>query len=197
MTVFGYARVSTREQETFLQLDALKAAGCTEVFQEKASGASQRGRPELARCLDALRPGDTLVVYKIDRIARSLADLLDILRRLERTGAMIRSVTEPLDTTTSMGMFVVQVLGSVAQLERAIIRERSIAGQQAAKLRGVSLGRKRTLTAEDEAEIVRRYVAGGVTQAGLAAEYGVSASVIKRAVYRVVKPREYQKRSKV
>ena len=110
---------------------------------------------------------------------------------------MIRSVTEPLDTTTSMGMFVVQVLGSVAQLERAIIRERSIAGQQAAKLRGVSLGRKRTLTAEDEAEIVRRYVAGGVTQASLATEYGVSASVIKRAVYRIVKPREYQKRSKV
>lgn len=197
MTVFGYARVSTREQETFLQLDALKAAGCTEVFQEKASGASQRGRPELARCLDALRPGDTLVVYKIDRIARSLADLLDILRRLERTGAMIRSVTEPLDTTTSMGMFVVQVLGSVAQLERAIIRERSMAGQQAAKQRGVVLGRRRSLEPDFEAALVSDYLAGGVTMKELATRYGVSESVVKRAVYRATKSDDYRKRAKV
>ena len=134
--LIGYARVSTQDQETHLQLDALTKAGCTEIYQEKASGASRRGRKELDRCLAALKSGDVLIVYKIDRIARSLFDLLDILRHLEQIGATIKSTTEPLDTTNSMGVFVVQILGAVAQLERSMIRERSIAGQIAARARG-------------------------------------------------------------
>lgn len=197
MTIYGYARVSTREQETHLQLDALNRLGCEFIFQEKASGASQRGRPELARCLAALREGDLLVVYKIDRVARSLFDLLDILRKLEKAGATIKSVTEPLDTTNSMGMFMVQVLGAVAQLERSMIRERSIAGQIAARARGREPGRERALSSEAEAELVAAYRQGDVTYRELAARYGVSVHVAKRAVYRVTKSAEYLKRGKV
>jgi len=120
----GYARVSTQDQDTALQLDALHRAGCSVIFEEKASGASRRGRRELARCLASLQRGDVLVVYKIDRIARSLFDLLEILRQLEASGAVIRSITEPLDTgLAGMGVFMLQMLGAVAQLERSMIRE--------------------------------------------------------------------------
>lgn len=193
----GYARVSTQDQVTALQLDALSGIGCGVVFQEKASGASRRGRPELARCLNALKKGDVLVVYKVDRIARSLFDLLDILRHLERVGAALKSVTEPLDTSNSMGVFVLQILGAVAQLERSMIRERSIAGQEAARARGRLPGRVRELAAVDESALVAAYLAGGVTYRELGVKFGVSVSVAKRAVYRVTKPDSYQKRSKV
>lgn len=195
--VIGYARVSTQDQETHLQLDALAQAGCTTVFQEKASGASQRGRHELARCIASLGQGDVLMVYKIDRIARSLTDLLDILRRLTEVGATIKSLTEPIDTTNSMGTFVVQILGAVAQLERSMILERTIAGQRAARARGREPGRRRSLTREAEAEAVAAYAAGGITHRELADQHGVSMSVVKRAIYRATKPAEYLARGKV
>lgn len=193
----GYARVSTQDQDTALQLDALLKAGCEKVFEEKASGASRRGRAELARCLASLSKGDVLVVYKIDRIARSLFDLLDILRHLERVGATIKSVTEPLDTTNSMGVFVIQILGAVAQLERSMIRERSIAGQLAARQRGRILGRTRLLTPQDEADLVAEYRMGETTHKGLSIKYGISQSAVKRAIYRASKPAEYIKRNKI
>lgn len=194
--LIGYARVSTQEQDTALQLDALHKLGCETIFQEKASGASRRGRVELDKCLASLKRGDVLVVYKIDRIARSLFDLLDILRHLERVGATIKSVTEPLDTTNSMGVFVIQILGAVAQLERSMIRERSIAGQQAARERGRVPGRTRALSPEDERALVAEYQAGGATYRGLAHKYGVSESAVKRAMYRATKPADYLKRNR-
>lgn len=190
----GYARVSTQDQDTALQLDALNKAGCEKIFQEKASGASRRGRQELARCLASLGRGDVLIVYKIDRIARSLFDLLEILRQLERVGATIKSVTEPLDTTNSMGVFVVQILGAVAQLERSMIRERSIAGQIAARERGRLPGRIRALSAEEEGALVAEYLTGKTTYKGLGVKYGISPSAAKRAVYRATKSPEYLKR---
>lgn len=193
----GYARVSTQDQDTALQLDALFKAGCEKVFEEKASGASRRGRAELARCLASLSKGDVLVVYKIDRIARSLFDLLDILRHLERVGATIKSVTEPLDTTNSMGVFVIQILGAVAQLERSMIRERSIAGQLAARQRGRIPGRTRLLMPQDEADLVAEYRMGETTHKGLSIKYGISQSAVKRAIYRASKPAEYIKRNKI
>lgn len=195
--IIGYARVSTRDQETYLQIDALEKAGCSLIYQEKASGASQKGRPELARCLSALIKGDVLVVYKIDRMARSLFDLLDILRRLERVGACIKSTTEPIDTSNSMGMFVVQILGAVAQLERSMIRERSIAGQLAARQRGREPGRRRSLEPSAEALVVSSYLAGNVTYRELSVRFDVSQAVVKRAVYRVTKADDYRKKSKV
>lgn len=195
--LIGYARVSTQEQDTALQLDALHRLGCSTIFQEKKSGASRRGREELARCLASLTRGDTLVVYKIDRIARSLFDLLDILRHLERVGATIKSVTEPLDTTNSMGVFMIQILGAVAQLERSMIRERSIAGQLAARERGRVPGRVRALTKEQEAEVVAEYLRGEITYVKLGEKWGVSDSVIKRTVYRATKPEDYKKRCRL
>lgn len=192
----GYARVSTQDQDTALQLDGLNNAGCSVIFQEKASGASRRGRKELERCLDSLKNGDVLIVYKIDRIARSLFDLLDILRQLERQGATIKSLTEPIDTTNSMGLFVVQILGAVAQLERSMIRERSMAGQVAARQRGRLPGRIRSLSADQELALVAEYQAGEATYKGLAVKYGISESAAKRAVYRVSKPPDYLKRQK-
>ena len=192
----GYARVSTQDQDTALQLDALNLAGCAVIFQEKASGASRRGRQELERCLSSLKRGDVLIVYKIDRIARSLFDLLGILRQLEEIGATIKSLTEPIDTTNSLGLFVVQILGAVAQLERAMIRERSMAGQMAARDRGRLPGRMRALCSDDELELVAEYQTGKMTYEGLGLKYGVSPSAAKRAVYRSSKSPEYIKRQK-
>lgn len=193
----GYARVSTQEQDTALQLDALRKAGCEVIYEEKASGASRHGRHELDKCLQSLKAEDVFVVYKIDRIARSLFDLLDILDHLKVVGAAIKSITEPLDTSNPMGVFVIQILGAVAQLERSMIRERSIAGQLAARARGKLPGRERALTGELEAHIVSEYLAGGTTYQALASRYGVSLSVVKRAVYRVTKSPEYIRKSKV
>ncbi|WP_111875636.1 recombinase family protein [Paracidovorax anthurii] len=193
----GYARVSTQDQDTALQLDALSRMRCEVIYQEKASGATRRGRQELARCLASLGRGDVLVVYKIDRIARSLFDLLEILRQLDRVGATIKSVTEPLDTGSPMGVFMLQMLGAVAQLERSMIRERSIAGQLAARDRGRKPGRVRALSVDDEAELVREYLTGLYTYHALGLKYGVSVQVAKRAVYRVTKPCQYLKSNKV
>lgn len=166
--------------------DVLRLNTQQQIFEEKASSVGTR--PQLRRCLSALRPGDVFVIYKLDRVARSLPDLLSILADIKAAGALVRSLTEPLDTTTAMGSFVIQILGAVAELERGIIRERSIAGQRAARDRGVLPGRPRAMSPDDEAEAVRLYRAERYTIAGLAQRYEVSDSVIKRALYRVKKP---------
>lgn len=184
--LIGYARVSTKDQETDLQLDALRRAGVVKIYEEKDSSVGVR--PQLRLCLSALRPGDVFVIYKLDRVARSLPDLLSILADIKAAGALVKSLTEPLDTTTAMGSFVIQILGAVAELERGIIRERSMAGQLAARDRGVLPGRPRALSRDDEAEVVRLYLAGGCTIDGLAHRFGVSDSSVKRALYRVSKP---------
>ena len=131
----GYARVSTDEQGTDPQLDELRAAGCSAVYEERASGAD-RTRPVLARLLRAIRPGETLVVVRLDRLARSVAHLLAVIEQLEARGAHFRSLRDPIDTTTPQGMFSLQVLGAVAQLERALIAECIRAGLATAKARG-------------------------------------------------------------
>ena len=131
----GYARVSTEEQHTDPQADELRAAGCALVHAEHASGAD-RGRPVLAQVLRDIRPGETLVVVRLDRLARSVAHLLSVIEQLEAKGAHFRSLRDPIDTTTPQGMFSLQVLGAVAQLERALIAERTKAGLRSAKARG-------------------------------------------------------------
>jgi DNA invertase Pin-like site-specific DNA recombinase len=123
----GYARVSTDEQSTDPQRDELREAGCLTVHEEHASGAD-RGRPVLARLLREIRPGETLVVVRLDRLARSVSHLLGVIEQLEAKGAHFRSLRDPIDTTTPQGMFSLQVLGAVAQLERALIAERTRAG---------------------------------------------------------------------
>jgi DNA invertase Pin-like site-specific DNA recombinase len=131
----GYARVSTEEQGTDPQLDELRAAGCQVVHEEHASGAD-RSRPVLARLLRDIRPGETLVVVRLDRLARSVSHLLAVIEQLEGKEAHFRSLRDPIDTTTPQGMFSLQVLGAVAQLERALIAERTKAGLRAARARG-------------------------------------------------------------
>ena len=174
---YGYARVSTRHQETSLQLDALHAAGITNIHQEKASSVGTR--PQLEALIAKLQPGDVLVFYKLDRVARSLRDLLGIIEQVEAAGACIRSLTEPLDTTTPMGSFVLQILGAVAQLERSIIRQRSIAGQVAAHKRGVKFGRPLALTPDQEAE-ARAMLESGQTRAAVVRHFQVTRIVIER-----------------
>src|SRR6201996_7846185 len=133
--LIGYARVSTEEQGTDPQLDELRAAGCTSILEEHASGAD-RSRPVLARLLRDIAAGETLVVVRLDRLARSGTHLLGVIEQLEARGAHFRSLRDPIDTTTPQGMFSLQVLGAVAQLERALIAERTQSGLDAARARG-------------------------------------------------------------
>jgi DNA invertase Pin-like site-specific DNA recombinase len=133
--LLGYARVSTEDQATDAQTDELKSAGCLTIYEEHGSGAS-RARPELARLLKDIRASDVLVVVRLDRLARSVSHLLEVIERLEAKGAHFRSLRDPIDTSTPQGMFSLQVLGAVAQLERALISERTKAGIKAAVARG-------------------------------------------------------------
>src|SRR6201746_1034453 len=133
--LIGYARVSTEDQGTDPQLDELRAAGCETVLEEHASGAD-RNRPVLARLIREIRPGETLVVVRLDRLARSVGHLLAVIEQLEVAGAHFRSLRDPIDTTTPQGMFSLQVLGAVAQLERSLIAERTKSGLNAARAAG-------------------------------------------------------------
>ena len=144
----GYARVSTQDQKPELQLDALKAAGCEEIFVEKASGA-QRERPEMQAAIRHMRSGDTLVVWKLDRLARSVKQLIETVEALEAKGVGFRSLTEAIDTTTPGGKLIFHVFGALAEFERSIIRERTRAGLDAAKARGRKGGRPPKLKEAD------------------------------------------------
>lgn len=182
----GYARVSTTEQNTAAQIAAFKRAGVRRVVEEKRSAVSHR--PQLQALLASLRPGDVLVVYKLDRLARSLRDFLNLLAHLEAIGVAFRSLTEPIDTTTPAGRMFAHMLGAFAEFERAVIRERCAAGFAAAKARGQKFGRSRSMSPDLEHRIVRMYLTGQYTLKSLADHHGVHESSVKRAVYRVVKP---------
>jgi DNA invertase Pin-like site-specific DNA recombinase len=145
--LIGYARVSTQDQRLDLQRDALRAAGCEEVFEEVASGA-RTARPELERALGRLRAGDALVVWKLDRLGRSLPHLLETVRELEKRGVGFRSLQESIDATTSGGRLVFHVFGALAEFERDLISERTRAGLQSARARGRNGGRPKKLTAK-------------------------------------------------
>lgn len=177
---YGYARVSTVQQDTALQLAALKRAGVKRVVEEKRSGGGVV-RPALESLLRALGPGDCLVVYKIDRLARSMSDLLRILEAVFRSGATFRSLTEPIDTRTPVGEFLLHILGAVAQLERSIIRERCAAGRAAALARGVQMGRPRSY---DYREMLRLVDELGSRRAAAEA-LGCAHSTVVKAVRRV------------
>lgn len=135
MALIGYARVSTEDQSLDPQLIELRDAGCTTIREEHASGA-KRSRPVLARLIREIAPGDTLIVVRLDRLARSLSHLLQVIEHLEERGAHFRSLGDPIDTSTPQGKFSLQVIGAVAELERALIRERTVAGLKAARAAG-------------------------------------------------------------
>lgn len=146
----GYARVSTEDQKPDLQLAALKQAGCTRLFMDKATGAHVK-RPELTKRLKVLVEGDTLVVWKLDRLGRSLRDLIGLLDDLKARGVAFRSLTEATDTTTPTGRAMWQMVGILAELERSLIQERTTAGRSAAVARGVKMGRKPKLSPQQVA----------------------------------------------
>ena len=180
--LIGYARISKGDdQSNALQLKALKAAGCKRVFEEAASGG-RWDRPELHRMLDQLREGDVVVVWKLDRLSRSLKDLLLILEKIEKAGAGFRSVTEHVDTTTSAGRMMMQMLGSFAEFERSMIRERMRAGLAAAKDDGRALGRPRSLNDKQRREIADAVLSGRKSAADMARLFGVSPATISRVV---------------
>lgn len=178
--LIGYARVSTNDQETRLQRDAMRRAGVRRVYEEKASAVATR--PVLRQALDALKPGDVLVVWKLDRLARSMRHLHALLDELEAKRCGFRSLTEPVDTSSPLGEFVMQILGAFAQFERRIIRERSIAGQVAAYQAGVRWGGRQPTLSKREASEVRRLRRSGWTHQALAERFDVSRSTISRTL---------------
>ena len=175
----GYARVSTQDQKPELQLDALKAAGCERVFEEKASGA-QRDRPQLSAALDYIREGDTLVVWKLDRLARSMKQLIETVEILDERGIGFRSITEAIDTTTPGGRLVFHIFGALAEFERSIIRERTRAGLNAARSRGRVGGRPPALSSEDLAAARAMLGDPEITVEAVAKRLGVAPSTLYR-----------------
>lgn len=185
----GYARVSTEDQKTSAQIDALKAAGCTVIFQENRSGGTME-RPELQAMLGSLQQGDTVVVYKMDRIARSLRDLMDITEIIHKAKAEFKSLTEIIDTTTPSGRFIFQIFGAFAEFERELIRERTRMGLRAARERGRVGGQPRKMSPSLEAEILELWKSGRHSKSELADRAGVSICSIKRAIDRNGLPQE-------
>ena len=179
MATFGYARVSTRDQDLASQVAALQAAGCGNIFKEKASGA-KTDRPELAKAIRRLEAGDVLVVTRLDRLARSTRDLLNILDAVAKAGASFKSLADAwAHTTTPHGKLLLTVLGGLAEFERELIRARTDDGRKRAKARGVKFGRPVKLTAHQRQEALQR-LADGAVQADLARSYGVSEATISR-----------------
>jgi DNA invertase Pin-like site-specific DNA recombinase len=188
--LLGYARVSKGDDQTnLLQTKALTAAGCQRIFDEAVSGG-RWDRPELHRMLDQLREGDTVVVWKLDRLSRSLKDVLHIMERIAQAGAGFRSITENIDTTTPAGRMMMQMIGSFAEFERAMIRERTSAGIAAARAEGRVGGRRKKLDAAKRSEIAESVITGRKSGAEMARLYNVSQPTVSRIVaqHRMVSP---------
>jgi DNA invertase Pin-like site-specific DNA recombinase len=179
MPLFGYARVSTRDQNLVAQDAELMAAGCAKVFKEKISGA-KTDRPELVKAIGRLEPGDVLVVTRLDRLARSTRDLLNLIAAIADRGAGFKSLKDTwADTTSAHGRLMLTILGGLAEFERELIRARTGEGRKRAKERGVRFGRPRKMTPHQRQEALQR-LAAGETQADVARTYNVDATTISR-----------------
>ncbi len=181
----GYARVSTGDQKLELQLDALKQSGCRRIFREKISGV-RRQRPEFLRLLDQIRDGGTVLVWKLDRLARSTRDLLEVTELIREAGGKFQSLCEPwADTTTHAGKMIMTVCAGIAEFERELIRERTGAGREAAQRRGVRFGRPPKLNSEQKRLAVRLLDEGGTAR-----EVAATFKVHVATVYRLLRSRE-------
>ena len=180
MTIYGYARVSTDAQDLTNQRTALKAAGCEKIFNDKLTGA-HAARPELQKLLRKVREGDVVLVAAVDRLSRDTTDLLVIARDLEKAGAGLRSIAEPLiDTTSDFKELILAIFGIAAKLERRRIVDRTTRGRADAKAKGLKFGRKPTLTPHQKAEAIKRRDKQGETLRSIARSYNVSAQTIGR-----------------
>ena len=178
MALFGYARVSTSEQDLGIQQSALSAAGCQTIRSEKKSGAERGARTELQVLLDFLREGDTLVVTRIDRLARSMKDLQDIVHELKGRGIALKATEQPIDTGTAAGKAFLDMLGVFAEFETNLRRERQAEGIEAAKVRGVYKGGK----ARIDPEAIRKLAVDGVKPAHIARQLGISRGTVYRFI---------------
>lgn len=178
MTTIGYARVSTPDQSLDMQLDALEAAGCSRIYRDTASGALD-SRPGLADALDAVGPGDALVVWRLDRLGRSLGHLVHLVDGLGARGVALRSLHEQIDTSTATGRLTLGLFASLAEFERELTAERTAAGLAAARRRGTALGRP-SVWSEDKAGAARSMLAGGASVAAVARALGVSRATVYR-----------------
>ena len=172
----GYARVSTNDQDTQLQLDALNSVGCGRIYEESQSGAKKE-RAELKQCLKSLRAGDILVVWKLDRLGRSLQHLIDVVADLEQRQVGFQSLTENIDTTSPTGKLVFHIFGSLAEFERGLIRERVKAGLDAAKKKGKKFGRPDALDEKDKSMALAMRN-GGATKIDIARHFKVTRQTI-------------------
>lgn len=179
--LIGYARVSTIEQSADLQLDALHAAGVEQVFTDEGVSGSVSSRPELDKCLAHLREGDTLVVWRLDRLARSLRNLLELVESLSARGVHLRSLTEAIDTSSASGRLVLSVFGALAEFERALIIERTQAGLAAARTRGAKIGRPSAMNT-GQVEQAKTLVSAGHRVGDVARTLGVGRSTLYRAL---------------
>lgn len=176
--LIGYARVSTQDQSVELQRDALAKAGCKKVFTDKISGA-QAERPGLSKALEILRDGDTLIVWKLDRLGRSVKNLVDLVGELAQQGVHFKSLTDSIDTTTPSGRFFFRVMASLAEMERELTVERTRAGLEAARQLGRKGGRKRQMT-DSKIESAKKLLANGVPPRDVAENLGVSVPTLYR-----------------
>lgn len=179
--LIGYARVSTNDQDLALQVDALNAAGCEKVFTDKASGAKAE-RPGLAEALTYARAGDTLVVWKLDRLGRTVRGLIDLVLQLQAGSIGFRSLTDGIDTSTAGGRFFFHVMAAFAEMERDLIQERTRAGLQAARKAGRIGGRKPAMSDDMKAQATRLLSTGQVTPRDVAKTLGVSLSTLYRHI---------------
>ena len=177
----GYARVSTDKQVLDLQMDALNKAACETIYRDEGMSGMSTTRPGLDSCMAALKSGDVLVVYKLDRLGRSLEHLISTVKRLEDEGIGFQSISEGFDTTTPAGKMIFHVIGSLAQFERELIRERVLSGLEAAKSRGVKLGRKFSIKPETIALAVKMYSEGS-SYADIGKDLGMSRASAHRVV---------------
>src|SRR3984957_20488804 len=180
---YGYARVSTDDQTPALQLAALKKDGCETIFKDAGLSGATTKRPALLRCLKKLEHGDTLTVWKLDRLGRSLRDLITMLDDLKHRGIKFRSLTEAIDTETPTGRAMWQMIGVLAELERSLIVERTRAGVKAAQKRGVKFGRKSKLT-PDRLAHARKIINQGTTATDAAKIIGIGRATLYRALQR-------------
>ena len=184
----GYARVSTDDQHLDLQRDALQQAGCCVIYEEAASGKNTT-RPELEQCRKALRAGNTLVVWRLDRLGRSLPDLVQIVTDLEQRGIGFESLSEKIETGSAAGKLIVHVFAALAEFERGLIRERTQAGLAAARARGRAGGRKPKLDEQRVREIKALLRDPDIQVSEVARRYGISRTTLYKYVG-VIKPRE-------
>ena len=175
----GYARVSTQEQDNTAQITALKAAGCELVFEEKVSGG-RWDRPELHRLLGQLRKDDVVVVWKLDRLSRSLKDVLLVMEKIEKAEADFQSLTEAIDTSTPAGRMMMQIVGSFAEFERAMLKERTKSGLDSARKEGRIGGRRAKLTVQQQKEVISLVTSGQKTGADAARLFRVHPSTVVR-----------------